>query len=78
MLIDRSLGDGTGLEMLEFMRADAQLAVVPAVLVSAVVDGEIRAAAEAAGAAACYEKPAGFDRLVDLAHTLIRLARERR
>lgn len=78
ILIDRSLGDGSGVEMLEFLRAEAGFAQVPAVLVSAVLDGKIRAEAEAAGAAACYEKPAGFDPLVDLAHTLIGLARGRR
>lgn len=77
ILIDRSLGDGNGVEMLEFLRAEAVFAGVPAVMVSAVVDGEIRAEAEAAGAAACYEKPGGFDPLVELAEALIRLAKER-
>src|SRR5690606_1771037 len=39
ILIDRSLGDGNGVEMLEFLRAEAVFAGVPAVMVSAVVDG---------------------------------------
>lgn len=73
IVVDSTLGDGSGLRLLDSLRADDRLAEVPAVIVTAGLDNAIRAEAESAGAAGCYQKPAGFDRLVELAGELITL-----
>lgn len=75
VVVDSSLGDGTGLDLLQVLRQDAGLASVPAVLVSAYLDSSADEAARRCGAVACFEKPAGFDRLVELATQLNLLAR---
>lgn len=72
-LIDSSLGDGSGLQMLQFLKSDPLFAEIPAVLVTAHLDDEDERAATAAGAVVCFQKPAGFDKLVDLASRLLAL-----
>lgn len=73
-LIDSSLGDGSGMQMLQFLKSDPALAAVPAVLVTAYLEDDDAHAAKTAGAVACFQKPAGFDKLVDLASRLLMLA----
>jgi DNA-binding NarL/FixJ family response regulator len=76
IIIDSSLGDGCGLDLLDHLRAEPALARVPAVLMTASLDSEMFRAAVERAAIGCHQKPAGFDPLVDLVRNLIALAEQ--
>lgn len=57
VLLDIDLPDGSGLDVLDFMRSEAHLREVPVMVISAVGDQTLFAEAEARGASACLAKP---------------------
>ena len=70
-LVDLALGDGSGLEVLDFMRAQPRLAEVPVLVVSAAADQDLLAEARARGAQACLLKPVDLQQLRQMALSLL-------
>ena len=71
VLLDVNLPDGSGLEVLDFMRGQPRLAEVPALVVSAAADQDLLAEARARGAQACLLKPVDLQQLRQMALSLL-------
>ena len=71
LLLDLDLPDGSGLEVLDFMRGQPRLAEVPVLLVSASADQDLLAEARARGAQACLLKPVDLQQLRQMALSLL-------
>ncbi|WP_252272787.1 ATP-binding protein [Pseudomonas subflava] len=71
VLLDLDLPDGSGLEVLEYMRGEPRLAGVPVLVVSAAADEELLAETRARGARASLLKPVDLQQLRQLALTLL-------
>ncbi|HSX72257.1 MAG TPA: response regulator, partial [Pseudomonas sp.] len=71
VLLDLDLPDGSGLEVLEYMRGEPRLAEVPVLVVSAAADEELLAETRARGARASLLKPVDLQQLRQLALTLL-------
>ncbi|MBD9426703.1 response regulator [Pseudomonas sp. PDM15] len=71
VLLDLDLPDGSGLEVLEYMRNEPRLAEVPVLVVSAAADEELLAEARARGAQACLLKPVDLQQLRQMALSLL-------
>jgi CheY-like chemotaxis protein len=71
VLLDLDLPDGSGLEVLEYMRGEPRLAEVPVMVVSAAADEELLAEARAKGAQACLLKPVDLQQLRQMALSLL-------
>ena len=70
-LLDLDLPDGSGLEVLEYMRGEPRLSEVPVLVVSAASDQELLAEARAQGAQACLLKPVDLQQLRQMALSLL-------
>ena len=71
VLLDLNLPDGSGLEVLDFMRGQPRLAEVPVLVVSASADQDLLAEARARGAQACLLKPVDLQQLRQMALSLL-------
>ncbi|MDD0844629.1 hybrid sensor histidine kinase/response regulator [Pseudomonas sp. Gutcm_11s] len=71
VLLDLDLPDGSGLEILDAMRADPRLAEVPVLVVSAASDEDVLDEARAKGAQACLLKPVDLQQLRQIAVSLL-------
>jgi signal transduction histidine kinase/ActR/RegA family two-component response regulator len=71
VLLDLDLPDGSGLEVLEYMRGEPRLSEVPVLVVSAASDQELLAEARAQGAQACLLKPVDLQQLRQMALSLL-------
>ncbi|WP_394560752.1 ATP-binding protein [Aquipseudomonas alcaligenes] len=71
VLLDLDLPDGSGLEILDAMRADPRLAEVPVLVVSAASDEDVLDEARAKGAQACMLKPVDLQQLRQVAVSLL-------
>lgn len=71
LLLDLDLPDGSGLEVLDFMRGQPRLAEVPVLVVSASADQDLLAEARARGAQACLLKPVDLQQLRQMALSLL-------
>ncbi|WP_447593876.1 ATP-binding protein [Aquipseudomonas campi] len=71
VLLDLDLPDGSGLDILEWMRGQPRLAQVPVMVVSAASDETLLAEARLLGASACLLKPLDLQRLRQIARSLL-------
>ena len=71
LLLDLDLPDGSGLEVLDFMRGQPRLAEVPVLVVSAAADQGLPAETRARGAQACLLKPVDLQQLRQMALSLL-------
>jgi len=66
IVVDATLPDGDGLEIVKFVRRIPEIKHVPVVLVSGIISPHDRTRAKADGADLCVEKPCGITELVEV------------
>ncbi|MBA4244269.1 hybrid sensor histidine kinase/response regulator [Ectopseudomonas hydrolytica] len=71
VLLDIDLPDGSGLEVLDSMRADPRLREIPVMVISAVADARLFEDARARGASACLSKPVDLQEVRQVALGLL-------
>ena len=71
VLLDIDLPDGSGLEVLDAMRAEPRLRDVPVMVISAVADARLFEDARARGASACLSKPVDLQEVRQVALGLL-------
>jgi CheY-like chemotaxis protein len=71
VLLDIDLPDGSGLEVLDAMRAEPRLRGVPVMVISAVADDHLFEDARARGASACLSKPVDLQEVRQVALGLL-------
>jgi DNA-binding response OmpR family regulator len=70
VILDLVMPGGSGLKVLDFIRATAKLQHLPVVVLTGHPSDELQAAAAKAGANGFYQKPLDFGHLVDLVRSL--------
>lgn len=72
IVLDHWLEDGTGLDLLEWLRGRAELSTIPVIVFTSCHDPEVKEQALAMGASGFFLKPEGFEGLGEAIEEVIR------
>jgi DNA-binding response OmpR family regulator len=72
IVLDHWLEDGTGLDLLDWLRGRAKLGTIPVIVFTSCSDPEVKEQALAMGASGFFHKPEGFEELGDAIEKIIR------